>query len=77
MIVGCVTNTIKDLNQIPEEKGISSTASPSTLITGRGRAYCTQVTKINFGNYVHAYINKGKMNTNMTCTVGAIALHPS
>ena len=44
IIVGCVTKTIKYLNQIPE-KGIFSTASPSTLITGRAHLDHTQVKK--------------------------------
>ena len=77
MIVGCVVKIFKDLNQLPAENGISDTASPSTLITGRARPYYVQVNKSKFGGYVQAYINKRKTNTNKVRTVGTIALHLS
>ena len=75
--MGCITKTIKNLNQISSEKGTSSTSSPSNLITGRARPDYTQVTKLNFGDYVQAYLNKGKTIKNMDNTVDIIALHPS
>ena len=77
MIVGRVTKTIQDLNQIPAEKGTSPTASISTLITVRARRDYIQVTKLNVVDYLQVYINKGKTNTNMACDVGTIALHLS
>ena len=77
MIVDCVTKTIKDLNQIPVEKGICPTTSPSTLVTVSSRPDYNQVKKLIFGDYVQVYINKGKTNTNMVHMVGETVLHPS
>ena len=77
MIVGCVTKTIKELNQVPAENGISNMVSPCILTTGRPSPEYLQVRKLKFGDYVQTYINKGIINTNKTRTVGAIELHPS
>ena len=53
------------------------TSRPNDLITGRERTDYLQINKLNFRNYVHAYILKGKTNTNKERTIGAIILHPS
>ena len=60
MIVLCVTKTIIDLNQVLVEKGIWYIAIPSMLITSRARPDYAQATKLNYGDYLQAYINKGK-----------------
>ena len=55
MVRGCVTKRIKDLNQLPSTYGISTDLSPTTLLTGKPSPDFLQVTKLNFGDYVHAY----------------------
>ena len=64
MIVSCVVEMTKDLNQIPAENGMSTTISPHILITSRSHPYYLQINKWDFENYAQAYISKGKNNTN-------------
>ena len=67
----------KRLNQLPSPNSLSSEISPGTMITGRPDLDFNQVSELNFGNYVHAYIRRGRKNTNKARTVGAISLYLS
>ena len=77
MVGGCVKRYIIDLNMIPAIDGLSENISPATMITGRACPEYSELCKLNFGDYVHAYQRRGKTHTNRARCVGAIALYPS
>jgi len=89
IVIGCVTQVIKGLNQLPSENGVPMTDSPKTLITGLSvpdyHQLITglsvpdyhQVKKLNFGYYVQAYDGRRATNPNRSRSVCSIALHPS
>ena len=55
---------------------ISTTISPMMLIRGLLGPDYHQVKKLNFGDYVQAYDERGATNTNRSRSVVTIALHP-
>ena len=63
MNIGCITKTIKELNNVPVENGISNMVSSCTLITGRSTLDYKQVSKVKFGDYVQAYMCNRKIPT--------------
>ena len=54
MVTGCVVKSVKDLNQLPPNDGISQDISPDTIIIGRPAPNFKEVNKLNFGDYVQA-----------------------
>ena len=77
MVKGCATKSVKDLNRLPSTNGISSTLSPSTLITGDACPDFKDVSVLNFGSYAQVHRHNNPTNTPKARTVGAIALHES
>ena len=55
MVIGCVIHSVKCLNQLPADNGISEDQSPATLVTGAPSLDYKEITKLNFGDYVLAH----------------------
>ena len=67
-------NAIHWLNAFPSKTGVSSTLSPSTIVTGRGKPDFSKK-HIAFGSY--AMVTDGTTNSMKSRTLPAIALKPS
>ena len=77
MVKGCAIKSVKNLNRLPSTNGISSTLSPSTLITGEACLDFKDVSALNFGSYVQLHRNSDTTNTPKARTVGVITLYDS
>ena len=77
MVAGAAMHTLISLNQMPANNGISTTLSPSTLVTGKAIPDFNHIIKLNFGEYV--LTSSGKTSSDVTSPrkIGAIALYPS
>jgi len=77
MVAGAAMHTLISLNQMPANNGVSTTLSPSTLVTGKATPDFNHIIKLNFGEYV--LTSSGKTSSDVTSPrkIGAIALHPS
>ena len=67
--------SIKNLNAFPASDGVSTTLSPSTVITGKPPMDFHNLLKIKYGDYAQVF--KETNNDMSERTVGAIALYPS
>jgi hypothetical protein len=76
MISHMVSDAVRSLNQFPRATGISSTMSPSTIVTGAPTPDYT-VMRLEFGTYVQVYEDKAPTNTPRSRSLGAIALNPT
>ena len=77
MVIGCITHSVKCLNQLPADNGISDDQSPATLVTGAPRPDYQHISKLNFGDYVSAHTTRQRTNDNNPRSVEAIALYPT
>ena len=75
LLEGCVYNAVRLLNILPSKNGISTSLSPTTLVTGKPPPKYNDLVKPNFGDYEQVYVGT---KTNMESqTVGGIAIGPS
>ena len=58
MVTGCVTHSVKGLNQLPADDGISEDQCPATLVTGAPSPDYQNIFQLNFGNYVLAHTSR-------------------
>ena len=72
-LVQHVTNC---LNMFPRKNGISTTMSPTTIVTGRGLPNFHSFS-LEFGTYVQIFDDNNPSNTMRARTLGAIALRPT
>ena len=77
IVIGCVTHSVKSLNQVPADNGISEDQSPATLVTGAPSPDYRHISKLNFGDYVLAHTTRQRTNDNNPRSVEAIALYPT
>jgi len=76
LLRGLVYFACMSVNWIPSTNGISSTISPSTLVTG-SQPLTYSLLNITFGTYVQVHNDLTITNTTMARTTGAIALYPN
>ena len=77
MVRGCAIKRANDLNQLPSTYGISTDLSPTILLTEKPSPDFLQVTKLNFGDYEHAYNVSNITNTPKSRGVGSVSLYSS
>ncbi len=73
MVTEIVYHSIRSLNQFPAEDGISDRMSPLSIVTGMPPPDYNKL-KVEFGQYVQAFIDNDTKNDNSPRSVGAIAL---
>ena len=64
---------IRNLNQLPAEKGMSNLMSPLSIVTGRSPIDYNDLT-LSFGEYVHVHDDPDPTNTMSPRSIGAIVL---
>jgi hypothetical protein len=74
MVRELVTFAARANNFLPSLDGVSTTLSPETIVTGRGKPDFRTMT-LEFGTYVQVY--DGTSNDTKSRTLGAIALNPT
>ena len=77
MVIGCVTHSVKVLNQLPADNGMSEDQGPATLVTGAPSPDYQDISQLNFGDCVLAHTARQKTNNNNPRLVESIALYPS
>jgi hypothetical protein len=73
MIIDLVHASVRSLNQVPAQDGISDRISPLTLVTGQGNVDYNQL-KLCFGSYVQVFEDNTITNTTAPRSIAAIAL---
>ncbi len=73
MITDLVHASVRSLNQVPAQDGISDRISPLTLITGKGNVDYNKL-KLCFGSYVQVFEDNTITNTTAPRSIAAIAL---
>ena len=76
LLIHMVTDCTRCLNQFPRKHGISSTLSPTTIVTGAaGPDYAAM--RLEFGTYAQIFEDSEPTNTPRARSLGAIALNPT
>jgi hypothetical protein len=76
MITQMVADSVRCLNQFPHTNGISSTMSPSTIVTGAATPDYNSM-RLELGTYVQVFEEHDPTNTSRSRSLGAIALCPT
>ena len=76
MITQMVADSVRCLNQFPRTNGISSTMSPSTIVTGAATPDYNSM-RLELGTYVQVFEEHDPTNTPRSRSLGAIALCPT
>ena len=77
MVIGCVTHSVKELNQLPADSGISEDQIPATLVTGAPSPIYQDITKLSFRDYVLVHTARQRTNDNNPRSVESISMYPS
>ena len=64
MVIGCVTHSVKGLNQLPANNGILEDQIPATLVIGAPSPNYQDITKLDFGNCILAHTARQRTNNN-------------
>ncbi len=76
MITHMVMDSVRCLNQFPSANGISTTMSPSTIVTGIATPDYNAM-RVELGTYVQVFDDNDPSNTPRSRSMGAIALSPT
>lgn len=75
-LIEMVYHAVRSRNQLPTTDGISSTLSPSTIVTGAPQVDFNLLT-LEFGSYVQVFNERRVTNSLLPRTTGAIAMNPT
>ena len=76
MVSGLTIKVVQGLNELPSDSGVSDELSPQTLVMGSPSPSYSELTELNYGDYVQTAMGQTGSTTESR-TVGAIALFPS